>query len=101
MRGGGEEEEEEEATFGTFMTSFFKLAKIQNEFLPDAVERQPRYGTSVVSFPHSSSEDITKPPFLQHTATAVFLNRRAAVQYRAARGSPGICHFSFLSSFHE
>ena len=21
--------------------------------------------------------------------------------YRAARGSPGICHFSFLSSFHE
>ena len=25
----------------------------------------------------------------------VFLNRRAA------RGSPGICHFSFLSSFHE
>ena len=25
----------------------------------------------------------------------VFLNRRAA------RGSPGICHFSFLSNFHE
>ena len=21
--------------------------------------------------------------------------------YRAARGSPGICHFSYLSSFHE
>ena len=21
--------------------------------------------------------------------------------YRAARGSPGICHFSFLSNFHE
>jgi len=21
--------------------------------------------------------------------------------YRAARGSPGICHFSFLSIFHE
>jgi len=21
--------------------------------------------------------------------------------YRAARGSPGVCHFTFLSSFHE
>jgi len=21
--------------------------------------------------------------------------------YRSARGSPGICHFSFLSNFHE
>jgi len=38
----------------------------------------------------------------------VFLNRRAAANtgpwhqlYRAARGSPGICHFSFLSNFHE
>jgi len=31
----------------------------------------------------------------------LFLNRRAAVQYQATRGSPGICHFSFLSSFHE
>ena len=40
--------------------------------------------------------------------TAVFLNRRAAARYRAwhqlyraARGSPGICHFSFLSNSHE
>ena len=40
---------------------------------------------------------------------AVFLNRRAARAgtgslhqlYRAARGSPQICHFSFLSIFHE
>ena len=39
--------------------------------------------------------------------TAVFLNRRAAARYRpwhqlyrAARVSPGICHFSFLSIFH-
>jgi hypothetical protein len=55
-----------EATFGTFMTSFFKLAKIQTEFLPDAVERLPRHGTSGASFPHISSEDITKSPFLQH-----------------------------------
>jgi len=32
----------------------------------------------------------------------MFLNRRAWYQlYRAVRGSPGICHFSFLSSFHE
>ena len=31
----------------------------------------------------------------------VFPNRRAAAQYRAARGSPGICHFIFLSNFHE
>jgi len=34
-------------------------------------------------------------------STAVFLNRWAAAQYRAARGSPGSCHFSFLSIFHE
>jgi len=34
------------------------------------------------------------------TFTAVFLNRRTAAR-RAARGSPGICHFSFLSSFQE
>ena len=40
--------------------------------------------------------------------TAVFLNRRAAAGtgpwyqlYRAARGSAGICHFIFLSNFHE
>jgi hypothetical protein len=38
----------------------------------------------------------------------VFLNSRAAARYRpwhqlyrAARGSPGSCHFSFLSIFHE
>jgi hypothetical protein len=38
----------------------------------------------------------------------LFLNRRAAARYRAlvsiyraVRGSPGICHFSFLSIFHE
>ena len=39
----------------------------------------------------------------------VFLNRRPARPgdgpwhqlYRAARGSPGICHFSFLNSFHK
>ena len=50
-----------EATFGTFMTSFLKLAKkIPTEFLPDAVERQPCYGTSVMSLPHSSSEDILR-----------------------------------------
>jgi len=37
-----------------------------------------------------------------------FLNRRAEAWYRglasiimAARDSPGICHFSFLSTFHE
>jgi len=29
------------------------------------------------------------------SSKAVFLNRRAA------RGSPGICHFSFLRIFHE
>jgi hypothetical protein len=37
--------------------------------------------------------------------TPVFLNRRAAALYRyralAARDSPGSCHFSFLSIFHE
>ena len=32
---------------------------------------------------------------------AVFLNRWTAVRYRAASGSPGICHFRFLSIFHE
>ena len=44
----------------------------------------------------------------QDLTKAVFLNRRAAVRYRAlaqlyraARGSPGVCHFSFLSNFHE
>ena len=31
----------------------------------------------------------------------VFLNRRAAARYRAARSSPGICHFNFLRIFHE
>jgi len=34
-------------------------------------------------------------------STSVFLNRRAVARYQAARGSPGICHFSFLSIFHE
>ena len=39
--------------------------------------------------------------------TAVFLNRRVAGSgrwpqlHRAARSSLGICHFSFLSNFHE
>ena len=32
---------------------------------------------------------------------SAFLNRRAAAWYRAARGSPGICHFIILSNFHE
>ena len=39
---------------------------------------------------------------------AAFLNRWTAVPYRAlaslyqaARGSPGICHFSFLNNFRE
>jgi len=33
--------------------------------------------------------------------STVFLNRRAATRYRAARDSPGIFHFSFLNNFHE
>ena len=47
-------------------------------------------------------------PFRSQLSKTVFLNRRAAARYRAltsiipaARGSAGICHFSFLSIFHE
>ena len=48
---------------------------------------------------------------LKNDSTPVFLNRQTAGPrpdtgpwhqlYRAARGSAGICHFSFLSNFHE
>ena len=45
---------------------------------------------------------------IYHFTRAVFLNRRPRPGtgtwhqlYRAARASPGICHFSFLSNFHE
>ena len=41
------------------------------------------------------------PNLTEHRPIPVFLNRRAAGRYRSARGSPGICHFSFLSNFHE
>ena len=34
------------------------------------------------------------------SSKAMFLNRRPAARYRAASGSPGICHYSFLSIFH-
>ena len=45
-------------------------------------------------------------PIQRHYCTPVFVNRRPAARYRpwhqlyrAARGSPGICHFRFLSNF--
>jgi len=62
-------------------------------------------------FPHIPSRSLAQ---ISAGATSslryipVFLNGGAAARYRAmasitraARGSPGICHFSFLSNFHE
>ena len=58
--------------------------------------------TGVLLWVYCSISHKSHSAIVQRTGPrAVFLNRRAAVRYRAARGSPGICHFSFLSIFHE
>jgi hypothetical protein len=89
------------------MLRHVKIIKVSHNFgVPTAITSAPKetvgplkcwdIAVFLPTTPHPETLNEYGPSQKPHlSCKTVFLNRRAT------RGSPGICHFSFLSIFHE